>query len=61
MFRDLANHCLYITMDAGDTYNKRCHLEFNADVIQFSHNEEDYLFAIDNTNSSVSYSISLLF
>ena len=56
IFRDLANHCLYVTKDAGETYNnKSCQLEFSADVIQFSHNEEDYLFAIDNTNSSVSF------
>ena len=60
MFRDLANHCLYVTMDAGETYNKRYHLEFSADVIQFSHYEEDYLFAIDNTNNGVSYTISIL-
>ena len=55
IFRDLVNRCLYVTNDAGDTYHPRCHLEFDANVIQFSHNEEDYLFAIDNTNDSVSF------
>ena len=55
IFRDLVNHCLYVTIDAGDTYYKRYHLKFNASVIQFSHNEEDYLFAIDSTNNSVSF------
>ena len=56
VFRDLVNHCLYITDDAGETYyNNRCHLELNMDIIQFSPKEEDYLFAIDSTNSSVSF------
>ena len=55
IFRDMANHRLYITINAGETYNKCCHLKFNATVIEFSYNKEDYLFAIDNANDSVSF------
>ena len=53
IFRDLANCCLYVTIDAGEIYNKRCNLEFNASVIKFSYNKEDYFFVIDNANNSV--------
>ena len=55
IFRDLINDHLYITTDAGNSFNYRDQLQFTPDVIQFSDTHEDYLFAIDNATNSVCF------
>ena len=44
-----------MTADAGEHYNAT-QLKFLPKVIQFSHSNADYLFAIDNTSSNVCFS-----
>ena len=44
-----------MTADAGENYSAT-QLRFLPSVIQFSHSNADYLFAIDNTSSNVCFS-----
>ena len=59
MLRDLINSCLYVTTNAGENYTVK-QLNFTPSVIQFSQNEENYLFATGNIDDCVCLYFSAL-
>ena len=56
IFNDVVNNRIYITIDAGESY--RTHqLGFQPNALQFSYQNSNHMFIMDNLNNTVRCSI----